>query len=407
MLRGAWLALVVGFLSQNLSIGLAFGSIGLLVDVLGREFAANRATVSLGIALVTLMMGFASPLVGRLLDRWSIKRVMITGSAVGAVGYWAAAHATSIGMFLVAFGVLGGTAAASAGTLAVTKLASNWFERAPGRAIAFVNMPVVLAAGPPVFASVIAGHGWRTLLSAFSVAFVLLIPLLLLLRDGPGRAHGAVRPGASAASKPAVPERWADSLADRRLWLIVLIGGGLLSSGVVLVTHIIAYALGHEVPLESASLLVSVEGAAAVVGAMFYGWLSDALTPRVAVSINALCQILLWPLLLMQHQFAGMAIVVALLATCTGGAFPSLSALLASIFGAHRVGTVVGQFLLLVVPFNFGAAPLAGFFYDVVGSYIPAFLLQAALCFAALTLLVLGRRIFGALASTADRSAPA
>ena len=384
--------MVVGFLSQNLAIGLTFGSIGLLVDILGREFGANRATVSFGIALVTLMMGFASPLVGRLLDRWSIKWVMVIGSVFGAVGFWTAARAASIDMFLVAFGVLGGAAAACAGTLAVTKLASNWFEKAPGRAIAVVNMPVVLAAGPPIFAAVIAEEGWRALMSSFAVAFVLLIPLLLLLRDGPEGQRQVAHEGVAAGGQSIAKERWADSLADRRLWLIVLIGGGLLSSGVVLVTHIIAYAVDHEIPLASASLLVSVEGTAAVAGAMAYGWLSDTLTPRVAVAINALCQIILWPVLLLQHEFAGMVVVVALLATCTGGAFPALSALLASIFGARRVGTVVGQFLLLVVPFNFGAAPLAGIFYDEAGSYTPAFLLQAALCLVALSLIALMRR---------------
>ena len=87
-----------------------------------------------------------------------------------------------------------------------------------------------------------------------------------------------------------------------------------------------------------------------------------------------------------------MAVGVAVLGLCAGGAFPALSALAGQIFGAQRVGTVLGQIMLLIIPFNFGAAPLAGYLYDFSGSYFLSFLLQAALCLGALAgLLVLAR----------------
>lgn len=395
----AWIVLLIGFLSQNLAIGLTFGSIGLIIGDLSEEFAASRSTVSFSIAMVTLMMGLASPLVGFLLDRWSIKGVMIIGCLLGATGFWFASNASSIYQFLAAFGLMVGAAVACAGTLSVTKLASNWFMQRPGKAIGFVNLPVLVAIGPPVFGYLMADTGWRGLMSTFSVAFLLLIPILLLLQDAPQRRQ----PDRNATALPdaadhAPPVRWAESLADRRLWVLVVVGGILLCGGIILITHIIAHATGKGVPLVSASLLVSVNGAAAVVGAMTFGWLADTLSPRQAVTINALCQVLLWPLLLMQNSFAGMAIAVALIGVCAGGAFPALSAFAGDIFGRERVGTVLGQFMLLVIPFNFGAAPLAGYFFDIYGSYAPALLLQAVLCLIAAALLTVGGRwSFGTL----------
>lgn len=390
-----WTMLSLAFLSQNLAIGITFGSYGLLIGNIADDFSASRSQVSLGIALIMLAMGLMSPLLGYLLDRWSIRGTMMIGVVLTALGFQLAARADTLMMFLLYFGLVVGTGVAAMGVLPAAKLAANWFPDSTGKALGFVSLPVLIAFGPPLFGMIIVESGWRELFRGFSFTYLALLPLLLLVRDRPVPDRVP-----TAAVEPLVPvARWRDSLTDRRLWLIVLIGGVMFSGGIVLVTHIVQHALGSGVALASASLLLSVNGVAALLGAVLFGWLCDRLSPLAAIVINVGTQALIWPFLLLQTELTGIALGVAVLGVCGGGAHPALSALVGSVFGAERLGTMLGQITLLVIPFNFSAAPLAGLLYDLNGGYGLAFGLLGMLCLCTTVLLAAGgKRALGGAA---------
>lgn len=387
-----WIVISLAFLAQNLAIGLTFGAYGLLIGDIADEFSGSRSQVSFGIALITLVMGLFSPALGYVLDRWSIRGTMMIGAALTALGFQLGAHAQSLTMFLTCFGLLVGAGITCMGVLPAGKLAANWFPQATGKALGFVSLPILIAVGPPLFGWVIEHSGWRELFRYFSYVYLGFLPLLLLVRNHPEGATAPAQAAVSASSAPTV--RWRDSLADKRLWLMVLIGGIMFSGGIVLVTHVVQHAVGFGIDLAKASLLLSVNGIAAVVGAMLFGWLSDRLSPAAAVTINLAVQALMWPFVLMQTDLTGLILAVSVLGICGGGAHPALSALVGSVFGAQRFGTILGQITLLVIPFNFGAAPLAGWLYDINGSYAAAFILYAGLClFATVVMALLGYRM--------------
>lgn len=395
-----WTVLALAFLSQNLAIGITFGSYGLAVGDIAAEFGAGRSLASLGIALAMLTMGLMSPLLGHLLDRWSIRGMMMIGAAAAAAGFQLASHAASMPQFLLCYGIVVGFGITAMGVLPASKLAANWFPQSTGKAIGFVSLPVLIAVGPPLFGMVIAEAGWRELFRLFSYAYLALLPFLLLIRDRPPQSRALRQDEPLATEAPVI--RWRDSLADRRLWLMVLIAGIMFSGGIVLITHIVQHALGQGIELARASLLLSVNGVAAVCGAMLFGWLCDRLSPLAAVTVNIALQAIMWPYLLFQGELIGLVVGTAVLGLCGGGAHPALSALVGAVFGARRFGTILGQITLLVIPFNFGAAPLAGLLYDIGGSYTIAFLLQAGLCLLGVLLLVAaGSRVVGLQAAPA------
>ncbi len=395
-----WQVLCLAFLAQNMAIGIPFGSFGLLIGDIADEFGAGRSAVSFGIALVMLSMGLLAPLLGQLLDRWSIRGTMMLGAIAAAAGFQLASHAHALWLYLLSFGLIVGVGITAMGVLPASKLAANWFPVNTGKAIGFVSLPLLVAAGPPLFGVILAESGWRELLRAFSYAYLLMLPVLWLIRDKPADASlavAAVEPSPSGSTNNGSTNTGlADLLADRRLWLLVPVGGIALSGGIVLVTHIVQHALGLGISLPLASLLLSVNGIASMCGALFFGWLSDRLSPLGAIMVNVALQATAWPLLLMQNQLVGLAACAMVVGLCAGGAHPALSALLNRVYGAARFGTMLGLLSTLALPFTFTAAPLVGRLFDIRGDYTLGFTLMAALYVGVLVLLlVAGRRVFG------------
>ncbi|WP_157976569.1 MFS transporter [Parahaliea mediterranea] len=397
-----WVILAIATVMQNLAIGLTFGSYGLLIGEISEAFGSSRSQVSLGIACITLVMGVFSPLLGYLLDRYSIRNLMVFGSLTTALGFYLASTTTTLAGFLLCIGLVVGMGITAMGVLPASKLAANWFPESTGKALGFVSLPILIAIGPPLFSAVIAATGWRQLFVYFSLIYLAVLPLLLLVRNQPNAATRQPTAADAGARPAASTVRWSESLRDGRLWFIVLIAGVMFSGGIMLVTHIVQHAMDLGVAPTRAAILLSVNGTAALVGAMAFGWLCDRLSPAMAVCINLGLQALLWPVLLYQHQLTGLVPAIAVLGLCGGGAHPALSALVGQVFGAERFGTLMGQIALLVIPFNFGAAPLAGLLYDNTGSYTAAFWAYGGMCLAAaLFMLLASRRVTGGASAAA------
>src|SRR5512139_2898279 len=112
-----WRMLALGFLAQNAAIGLTFGSFGVLIKPIATEWQASRALASFGIAVIMLLMGIAGPVLGALLARYPIRRVMSWGAVLMAAGFTLAAQAREFWVFLLGFGVIGGAGCAALGVI--------------------------------------------------------------------------------------------------------------------------------------------------------------------------------------------------------------------------------------------------------------------------------------------------
>lgn len=377
--------LMIACIAQNVATGLTFGSIGLLIEPLSAQLQGSRSAISLAIALILLMMGVLSPLVGRWVDRWSLRGTMLIGAVLGALGFFLASRATSTTGFLASYGLLVGAGFALVGVLPANKIVTVWFPHSVGRASAIVNMPLALALLPPLFAMVLRDAGWRSLLEMFAGVHVALFCLLMLLRE-PARAMPETTAAGREASTDIAPFR------TRIFWVLSVIVGLLTTSGIVATTHIVPFAQSVTISAPQAATLLSLSGLFSVLGAALYGWLCDRATPLVALMLIAICHTTAWLALAPQQDFAVIAVVVAVLGLGGGGLMPTLAALLGRTFPSHQFGSAFGQMNFATLPFTFAAAPLIGLGYDRLGNYRGAFTLEAALCGTAFLLLVLARR---------------
>src|SRR5699024_145240 len=130
-------------------------------------------------------------------------------------------------------------------------------------------------------------------------------------------------------------------------WIVCVVIGFLNTSGIVAITHLVAYAQGHGMPVTKASLLLSVFGLCAAGGALFYGWLADRLTPVQAIIINGILQVAFWVGILFVPEYPGLLVLAGALGTCTGGTFPLCSALMGRLFDGQQFGSALGQLMLV------------------------------------------------------------
>jgi len=234
---------VLGFLAQNLAIGLTFGVYGAFVKPFADSFAITRGVAASGLAIITLVLGLASPWVGGLLHRRSIRDVMTAGAACMVLGFGLLVVAPTAWVVLLLCAVLG-LGATLLGPLPAMALMTNWFDAGRGRAIGIVMIPFGVMLMPIVTTLMIEAVGWRLMFGSLALLLCALTPLLRLIRNGP-RDHGA----GSSADRPAVHGE-ADSnravqrrlLTDTHFWMIAVTSALILAAGTAIVTHLLAYA---------------------------------------------------------------------------------------------------------------------------------------------------------------------
>lgn len=378
--------LLIACIAQNAATGLTFGSVGLLIEPLSQQLQGGRSEISLAISLIILMMGLLGPLVGRLVDRWSLRGTMLIGAALGAAGFYLASRVTSTEGFLATYGVLVGISFALVGVLPSNKMVALWFPHSVGRASAIVNMPLGIALLPPLFAVVLRDFGWRALLEIFALVYVALFGLLLLVRKPPQSTV------TNATVDGDAPVDVAPFLT-RKFWLLSGVVGLLTTSGIVSSTHVVPFAQSVAIAPTQAALLLSISGIFSVLGAGLYGWLCDRRTPLFALGLIAISNTLFWLALTTQREFAVIALLVAALGLGGGGLMPTLAALLGRTFPARQFGSAMGQLNFATLPFTFAAAPLIGLGFDWLGNYRGAFLLEALFCGLALLLFIAARKV--------------
>jgi MFS family permease len=96
---GWWLAIGTS-LSLGLVAGMSFWASGLFVDPLQAEFGWSGSVLGGAVSLSLLVSGLASPLVGRLVDRYQPRRVILIGSAATVLGYLLLAGVRELWQFL-------------------------------------------------------------------------------------------------------------------------------------------------------------------------------------------------------------------------------------------------------------------------------------------------------------------
>ncbi|WP_380805891.1 MFS transporter [Sphingobium tyrosinilyticum] len=400
-----WRMVAIAAVTQNVAVGLTFGSFGTLVLAIEQRFATTRTLSALGISLVILLYSLSAPLISPLLARTSIRRVLTIGALLGAAGYCLLPLAGSIGQFLAIFALLISPGFLLLGVLPSNILASNWFIRHQGRALGFVTMPVFVMLVPMISAWALHHFGLDRVLIGIGIAHLLVLPLMPFVIDRPEQIgqHPLGHEDAIARIETRQMLPWKALLTNPSLWLLTVAVGIVVGGGVLKAAHMVPLVMGQGWSLEEASFLFAVSGGTGVLGAIAFGWLADRLGPGHALAANSVVQGLVWFIFLQPAPYWLLVVDAVVVGACGGGIAAAQGVLLTRLFGPRNFAQVMGLVTMFTVPFTFGAAPLASALFDATGSYWTPIALQiGGFAFAAAIFLLLERQV-PILSSTTER----
>ncbi len=391
-----WQILLICFLTQNIAMGFTFGSFGALLQSSEEHFGITRAFASVGMSLVTLAIGGLSPFVGNILQYSSIRTVMIGGAAIGGVAYLGLALSNIYQVALLFYALIG-LAVSILAILGPLTLVANWFSSNRAKTLSIVNLPLALFLTPYLVSEFLPLHGRFTILAFAAVLFFLLIPLLFLIKDKPTASQS--QDSANAVSDTAHATPHDDVLSIKAIlklpefWLVSLGIGLMAGVGTVFVVHIVAFGVMKGMPLQSASLLMSLYAASGILGLMIFPPLADRIGSAKALISTAICQTLLFTGLLTVDG-TPFFILAALFGMCSIPMVTLHGAVLSEIFTAKNISKAMGYSYSLKLPFLFFLPPVVGFLYDYNGNYTVAFFASSTLLLtAAILFLILSRKM--------------
>jgi MFS family permease len=373
-----------------------------------QSLGVGRELFSSGLIVGSTVAGIGLIPLGFLLDHYRVRRVMMPGLvlyALGVMGY--ALMTPSPARIYLAFAV-SALFGPIGSPLPYGAVLSTWFDRQRGLAIgiAMAGVGLGVALVPQLAALLIRLFGWRLAYVALGVVILLVawVPVSLFVRE-PSQRDAALH-GDIAVERELPGLTLGEAVfASWRFWALTVAFFTAIAAINGTLTHIVALLTDRGVPLRDAVGTLSGVGIALILGRVFSGWCLDRVH-GVAVAIA----FFLVPM-------AG----IALLASRLGGAVPFVGAVLCGIgvgaevdlmaffvgryFGLKAYARIYGVMFAAFALANGIGPSIAGWSFDRLHSYGPAFaIFEAMLALTCVLLLPLGRYPYPARIAAAAAS---
>jgi len=402
---GHWIV-AVAFFCAFINSGCGFYAFSLFVKPLQTEFGWGRGSIMVALTIFFLIGGVSAPVVGRIVDRYGARKVIAAGALITGFGFFLLSLVHSLWFFYTGY-IVAGLGMASAGMIPATTLVSNWFEKWRGTAIGIMSSGI--GAGGFVFAPLIGAYlipnfGWRTSYLTMALSTLVIIPLALLvlktkpediglLPDGRQYEGSVSEPEASFSPSQGLTLKMA--LATSGFWLISIsfLAHGFCEVGTLQtqVPHLVDIGF----PLTTASTAFGVVGFFSLIGKFGFGWLCDRILVKYACALGLGVQLVGLLILLTvrpESALASLWLYAVVIGLGVGSWLPTMSMLVSTNFGLAAYGTIFGV-TSFIMSIGASTGPLmAGYIFDIVGSYHWAFIVFIVLySIAILTVLAVRR----------------
>jgi MFS family permease len=366
-------------LAACLGVMAGFGSLfvytfSVFVKPLAADFGWSREAISNGFAIAAVTLGLCSPLLGRGIDRFGPRRIVLICMTVYgcAIASLSLLHSGLWQFYLTCFvlGVVGNGAA----HLAYSRSISTWFQRRLGMALAFVMVGAGLGAMilPVVAQTIISRSSWRVAYGSLGgLALLLGLPLSwryirerpVFGRESAGVAHSGMT--------------WQQGSRSFAFWIItaILFVSSISMNGAI--THLSALLTDRGLTAGNAALCASILGGSSLLGRIVVGWLLDRFFgPRVAFVINLITALGIF-LLARANSFPAGCVAAALIGIGAGGEAAITPYLLTRYFGLRAFSTLYGLTWTFYAAAGAIGPVILGRTFDATGSYTALLILLA------------------------------
>ena len=386
-----WLVVAAGFGIQMVAWGTNI-TFGVFFKPLLDEFGWTRAMTSGASSLNTAMRGLFYLVVGKLNDKYGPKILVGVCGLILGLGCILMSQANSIWQLYLFYGVLV-SIGMSASFVPVATTITSWFDKKRGMVTS-----VFLSGGSfgcmimaPTSNWLISNYGWR--ISYFTIGIIALVGIILLaqfLKTGSmvmmKSQHSKSNLERYILDHEAKGLLFRQAIQTKQFWILcVIIFLGSFCQFTILV-HFVSYAIDVGISAGNGAALLGIATGIGIVGRILIGIAADRVGNK---RIFAICFCLLaidfiWLLITKTFwMFCMFAIIYGLVGSISV-VLPS--PIVAELFGLKTHGTILGAVMFGGTIGGAAGPLLAGYIFDITGSYQLDFLICAILSIAGITL---------------------
>jgi MFS family permease len=415
---GWWTTLVTGIIT-GLGFGFFFYGISVFFKDLAAELAVNRAVTATAASIGRLEGGIMYAVSGWLADRLGPKWVIVIGIAIMVAGLIMMSFISSVGGYLIAWGVLTGIGFYVGLTVANDQALTNWFIRKRGLAQGIkhglIGMCGVVIL--PVVNWLVTTYEWRTTCLIWSIVMLTGIPLtIIFVRQKRPEYYGLfpdgvrLEPGAEKDTRALIERgvEYASSFQETEFsfrqavrtptyWMIASAFGlhTIVIGGFVIHTIPFLTDIGFEQTVASGmmGLMIFFTIPARFLG----GFLVDHVQKKhlqYLVAGTFLLQAASIGIFLLSRNTASVYALLVLYGFSSGASIPLLIVIIGRYFGRKDYGSIIGCCMMFQAVSTVGPI-FSGWIYDTYGDYTIAFatLTAIALCSTLIMCLVRAPRL--------------
>ena len=370
-----WAVLLGAFIGSGVGLAsMVYYSTGIWIRPWQEEFGWTRAEIGFQQSISVLVMMLLAPLVGRLIDRYGLRRV--TALCLLGYGLFLAIFPFMSGTLLILYALSFGYAVFGVGTtgIAFTRAVNAFFIKNRGLAlgICLTSTGVMAFAMPRFMTPYVAEHGWR---AGFWVMFAIVmisVPIVyLLLRDAPEDEDGQPQQAQRGLT-------FGQAIRTVTFWKVASIFLLISTAILGLIPAFIPLLQDAGLSAKQAGQLGAALGLSVMVARLFIGFIIDRIfAPYVAAAAFSCVALGCLALGLGGIEYAMVAAIA--LGFAVGAEVDLIGYFTARYFGMAHYGAIYG---LQYSIFIFGAAigPVyTGYIWDVTGNYDLALVIAAAL----------------------------
>ena len=376
--RGAyygWWVLGATFVLGVLSGGIFSHSNAIFFGPIKRDLGLNSTQTSLIFSLVRAEGSFAGPIVGRFVDKFGARPMIIFGGLLASAGFMALSWVHSYVLFVVIFvGMVGVGKSSGLGQVLISAV-NRWFIRRRSLAMSicitgFASGGAVLL---PLISIGVSTIGWRDVMLYSGIFMaVIIVPLALLVRHSPeqmGIEPDLLRPEDDTATQTSLVDFTVRQALRTRSYWILFTGSVLrITMWGAISVHAVEMFVWKGMSQGEAGLMFSLMFFLSIPMRLAAGYLGDHIPLQPMMGGGMVAASLAVVAMLVMDGNTAVYLFVVLMAVEQGGSTLNWVAL-GNFFGRTSFATLMG---IISTAFNLGmlVSPIyAGYMFDRTGSY--------------------------------------
>jgi len=370
-------------------LSLSFGSLWINavgLKAIAADLGGSRSAPALANSLAWFGSSVGGLAMGRLADRYGIRRTVLFGGVSVCIGLFISTLGQPWQLY-VGHGIFMGLLGNAGLNAPLYVYVSRWFDRRRGSALALISSGSYLAGTvwPPIFERAIALYGWQATMIGYGLfAIALIVPLaLLFLREPPELPAIATGPGGTTVTPKVFG--WPPNVVFAMLAVAAFLCCVTMSMPQA---HLVAFCSDLGIAPAHGAAMLSVLLGVGFMSRQVWGAISDRIGGLLTLLISSVLQAAGMAGFLLTQDEAGLFAVAGAFGVGFSALIPAYVLAIREYFPAREASWRVPALLLLSGSGMATGTWLAGILYDHFGYYAPAF--AAGVVFNLLNLAAIG-----------------